>query len=455
VYGVTHEPWIVVLSILVAIQGSYVALGLTLKVARSEGVPRRLNLAAAAFTFAISIWSMHFIGILALRLPFQLDYLVLPTLLSFLVCVFVVGAAVYVASHAPVSRAAVPAAGAIMGLGIATMHYIGMLALHHSALMLHDPAHVVASFVVAIVASTLGLRFAFSPQAAPRQRLSVALAAVLFGLAISGMHYVAMAGLTLAPYGDHAGQYDAALSPDLLAVIVTVVAFAVSAVFLLTLGPDRGPVPAEARIPLPPVLAADPPALAESAPPRRPARALPVERDRATHYIPVESDPGNDMPALMQCLGATYLIASRAKSGEIAARAFYQGSFMTALKPGEMVTGIRIPVPPAGHGWAYEKLKRKIGDYATAAAAVVLVMQGGKVAQVAIGLTNVGDTPLFAEAAATILTGSTLDAATVNRAVAAAELITSPASDGRGPTEYRTRMAGVMLRRALARAAAR
>ena len=288
-YGVAHEPWIVALSILVAIQGSYVALGLTLKVAHSEGVPRRLNLAAAAFTFAISIWSMHFIGILALRLPFQLDYLVLPTLLSFLVCVFVVGAAVYVASHAPVSRAAVPAAGAIMGLGIATMHYIGMLALHHSALMLHDPAHVVASFVVAIVASTLGLRFAFSPQAAPRQRLSVALAAVLFGLAISGMHYVAMAGLTLAPYGDHAGQYDAALSPDLLAVIVTVVAFAVSAVFLLTLVPDRGPVPAEARIPLPPVLAADPPALAESAPPRRPARALPVERDRATHYIPVES----------------------------------------------------------------------------------------------------------------------------------------------------------------------
>ena len=116
---------------------------------------------------------------------------------------------------------------------------------------------------------------------------------------------------------------------------------------------------------------------------------------------------------------------------------------------------IRIKLPPAGHGWAYEKLKRKVGDYATAAAAVVLVMQGGRVAQVAIGLTNVGDTPLFAEAAGTILTGSTLDAATVDRAVAAAEAITAPASDGRGPAEYRTKMAGVMLRRALARAASR
>jgi aerobic carbon-monoxide dehydrogenase medium subunit len=166
-------------------------------------------------------------------------------------------------------------------------------------------------------------------------------------------------------------------------------------------------------------------------------------------------DPGNDMPALMQCLGASYLIAGNVGSREIAARAFYQGTYLTSLRPGEVVTGIRIPLPPAGHGWAYEKLKRKVGDYATAAAAVVLAMQGGRVAQVAIGLTNVGDTPLFAEAAGTILTGSTLDAATVDRAVAAAEAITAPASDGRGPAEYRTKMAGVMLRRALARAATR
>ena len=166
-------------------------------------------------------------------------------------------------------------------------------------------------------------------------------------------------------------------------------------------------------------------------------------------------DPGNDMPALMQCLGASYLIAGNAGSREIAARAFYQGTYLTSLRPGEVVTGIRIPLPPAGHGWAYEKLKRKVGDYATAAAGVVLAMQGGRVAQVAIGLTNVGDTPLFAEAAGTILTGSTLDAATVDRAVAAAEAITAPASDGRGPAEYRTKMAGVMLRRALARAASR
>ena len=163
-------------------------------------------------------------------------------------------------------------------------------------------------------------------------------------------------------------------------------------------------------------------------------------------------DPGNDMPAVMICLGATYHATGKSGERKIAARDFYQGAYFTALEPGEIVTAVRISVPPAGHGYAYEKLKRKIGDYATAAAAVILTMSGGKVASCSIGLTNVAETPLWAEEAAKILTGSSLDAATVKRAVAAAEAITSPASDGRGPAAYRTKMAGVMLARALARA---
>ena len=166
-------------------------------------------------------------------------------------------------------------------------------------------------------------------------------------------------------------------------------------------------------------------------------------------------DPGNDMPAVMVCLGASYHVAGKAGERRIPAREFYQGAYVTALEPGEILTAIRIPVPPVGHGYAYEKLKRKIGDYATAAAAVLLTMSGGKVACCSIGLTNVAETPLWAEEAGEILTGSTLDAATVKKAVTAAEAITSPASDGRGPAIYRTKMAGVMLARALARAKAR
>jgi carbon-monoxide dehydrogenase medium subunit len=166
-------------------------------------------------------------------------------------------------------------------------------------------------------------------------------------------------------------------------------------------------------------------------------------------------DPGNDMPAVMMCLGASYHVTGQGGESRIAARDFYQGAYFTALETGNVLTAVRIPVPPAGHGYAYEKLKRKIGDYATAAAAVVLTMAGGKVATCSIGLTNVAETPLWAEEAAHILVGSTLDAATVKKAVAAAEAITAPATDARGPAHYRTKMAGVMLTRALARASSR
>jgi carbon-monoxide dehydrogenase medium subunit len=163
-------------------------------------------------------------------------------------------------------------------------------------------------------------------------------------------------------------------------------------------------------------------------------------------------DPGNDMPAVMMCLNAVYEVAGKSGARRIPAREFYQGAYFTALEPGEILTAVRIPAPPAGHGFAYEKLKRKVGDYATAAAAVVLTMSGGRVATCSIGLTNVAETPLWAEEAGKILTGSALDAATVKKAVAAAEAITSPATDARGPARYRTKMAGVMLARALARA---
>ncbi|MGB6539545.1 MAG: xanthine dehydrogenase family protein subunit M [Xanthobacteraceae bacterium] len=166
-------------------------------------------------------------------------------------------------------------------------------------------------------------------------------------------------------------------------------------------------------------------------------------------------DPGNDMPAVMLCLNATYQIMGKGGERRVAARDFYQGAYFTALEPGDVLTAIRIPIPPAGHGYAYEKLKRKIGDYATAAAAVVLTMSGGKVASCSIGLTNVAETPLWAQEAGKILTGSALDAATVKKAVAAAEAITSPAADARGPAHYRSKMAGVMLTRALARAKSR
>jgi aerobic carbon-monoxide dehydrogenase medium subunit len=166
-------------------------------------------------------------------------------------------------------------------------------------------------------------------------------------------------------------------------------------------------------------------------------------------------DPGNDMPALMMTLGASYRLEGKSGAREIAASEFYQGAYFTALEPGELLTAVSIPVPAAGHGYAYEKLKRKVGDYATAAAAVVLTMAGGKVATCQIGLTNLSETPLLAEDAAKAVIGTSLDPATLKQAAAAAEAIMSPAADARGPVEYRKHVGGIMVTRALQRAAGR
>ena len=139
----------------------------------------------------------------------------------------------------------------------------------------------------------------------------------------------------------------------------------------------------------------------------------------------------------------------------MAAGEFYQGAYFTALEPGEILTSVSIPVPPSGHGYAYEKLKRKVGDYATAAAAVVLTMAGGKVSSCAIGLTNLHETPLLASDAAKAVIGTGLDMASLKKAAAAAEAIMSPAADARGPVEYRKHVGGIMVMRALSRALAR
>ena len=124
----------------------------------------------------------------------------------------------------------------------------------------------------------------------------------------------------------------------------------------------------------------------------------------------------------MMTLGASYRLEGKSGGREVAAAEFYQGAYFTALEPGEILTAVSIPVPPAGHGYAYEKLKRKVGDYATAAAAVVLTMAGGKVATCKIGLTNLAETPLLADDAAKAVIGTSLDPATLKKAAAAAEV---------------------------------
>jgi len=266
---VTHEPWLVALSVVVAIQGAYVGLSLAVEVAGAVGARRRRFLAGAALSLGVAIWSMHFVAMLAARLSFPVDYLVFPTLLSFLVCVLVVGAAVFAVSAGPPTTARLVASAVFMGLGIVSMHYIGMAALHDSAHMSHSPYGVAGSVVIAIAASGLALRLATRAG-----RVPLFLSATALGLAI----------------------------------VVAVVAFVVSGLFLLVLVPERaatrqpgGAEPADA-IGIAPVSAAASAVLSTAAtPPAAPiadsplpaatetARYLPVEHDGVRHLVPVDS----------------------------------------------------------------------------------------------------------------------------------------------------------------------
>ena len=143
-------------------------------------------------------------------------------------------------------------------------------------------------------------------------------------------------------------------------------------------------------------------------------------------------DPGNDHPALMLALGASFVLRSAKGERVVPADGFFVGTYDTLMKPDEIMTEIRIPTPGPGTGYCYAKLKRKVGDFATAAAAVTLRMNGDAVAEVAIALTNVGPTPLKARAAEDALRGKPLTDTSIGAAAELAMSICDPAGDQRG-----------------------
>ena len=166
-------------------------------------------------------------------------------------------------------------------------------------------------------------------------------------------------------------------------------------------------------------------------------------------------DPGNDHPALMLALDASFVLKGPKGERVVAADGFFLSLYTTLLEPDEILTQIRIPVPAAGSGGAYCKLKRKTGDFATAATAVMLRLQGGVVADARIALTNAASTPLRARAAEDALRGKAVDAASLREAARLAMSICEPSADQRGDADYKRAMCGEMTRRAIERAHAR
>ncbi len=232
---VIYDPLLVVLSLLIAAQGGYVGFRLAAQVTGDGSGHDRLLLVGAAASLATGIWSMHFIGMLALRFAVPLHFAALPTLLSLLICALVVGPAIY-AIHAPLPRQMrVIAGGTLMGLGIAAMHYVGMDGLNAGVMMSNRPAFVGASLLIGIAGST----FAVWVIQQGSNRPPLWAGALIFALSVAGMHYVAVAGMVMAPQRMATPLPPTALSANVLAMLVALAAFGISAAFLLSLVPRK------------------------------------------------------------------------------------------------------------------------------------------------------------------------------------------------------------------------
>jgi len=226
----THDPYLVVLSILVAFFASYTALDLAARVGPARGLARRLWLVAAAVTMGGGIWSMHFVAMLAFVMPMPLSYDIELTALSFVVAVVVTSGSFYVIRRQSASPLRLVLSGILMGLGIVAMHYTGMAAMRTHADLSYDRLFVALSVVIAIGASTAALWLAFrTTDLAPKL-----VAAVVMGLAISGMHYTAMRAAIFTAHGPvPEAQKHAGLDQTNLALLVAGTTFVILALALI------------------------------------------------------------------------------------------------------------------------------------------------------------------------------------------------------------------------------
>ena len=222
----TYNPYLVALSILVASFASYTALDLGTHVGAARGLARQAWLVAAAVVMGGGIWSMHFIGMLAFVAPVPMSYDIGLTSLSLVVAIVVTGGAFYVISRQGASPLHLVLSGIFMGLGIVAMHYTGMAAMRGHAELGYDRLFVALSVIIAIGASTAALWLAFRTTD-PWQKL---IAALVMGLAISGMHYTGMRAAIFTAHGSvHEAPANVSLDQTNVALAVAGITFVILA----------------------------------------------------------------------------------------------------------------------------------------------------------------------------------------------------------------------------------
>jgi diguanylate cyclase len=292
-----HDPWLVALSVAIAILGGYTGFSLAARVRAASGGERRVLLAGAAGFLAVGIWTMHFVGVLSAPIPADAVYLVLPTIISFLICALVVGISLFFVRVGDPTLPRVASSAVLLGLGIVSMHYAGIHGLAGNFTIEHDWTMVLLSVVVAIGAAYVGLRAFLARQDGIRLIAS----SIAFGIAVSGMHYTAMHGMHFMPMSaaGHHMSGGLAASPQILSIVVAVLCFVIAAGFLLSLVPDPRRQVAAAAEPIAeaatpnagPVTMTSPrlmpaPLGGLGQPPRpQPVPRLPVEGANGTHFI--------------------------------------------------------------------------------------------------------------------------------------------------------------------------
>lgn len=287
VIAYSHNPAFVLASLAIVMMAGFTGLSLTRGASKLPTVQRKLVVSMSAVAMGAGIWSMHFVAMLGLQMPVQFYYDGLVTLISALVAILITGSAFLVLHFLPRSSRTITLAGGIIGLGIPTMHFIGMSGIELCA-PVYSVAGVVLSFAASVALSVVAMRVAYSE----RGRRNILLGTAVFGIAVFAVHFLAVGGtdFTLLPDRTSAGP---AINNQTLGIIVTLSAFVISGAFLLT-GITFLPGEAEA---VTPVVAAQVPRVAEVAPapvaeavPPAPALRLvsvsvPYEREGRTYFL--------------------------------------------------------------------------------------------------------------------------------------------------------------------------
>ena len=292
---VTYDPVLVVASIVVATMAAFTCLRLTSGLSQVAPAARKPRIAQAAVALGGGIWSMHFVGMLAVQVPVSITYDALPTLGSALIAILVTGAGLMMLHFGARTRTRIALAGMLTGIGIVCMHYLGMWAVSGDCIITYEPTGIALASGIGIGASILALDLAYRR----RTLMTTLIGAVVLGLAISAMHYSAMLFTRFGVIDGGALIAAPNLSSGALAMIVATAAFVICGLFLLVTVPTgdmRHPAGTATQISdeilAPPNLetAAAPPVLSRSGSEMRQptSNRIPYERDNAIRFLTME-----------------------------------------------------------------------------------------------------------------------------------------------------------------------